>query len=166
MKKEVMIAVTLGLIVGLVIAVGMYRAQRAVDEGIPEHTALLPDQLGTPLPSNLLTDKEDSDTLRVVQPPDEFLSRTEEINVSGQTTPNTPIVVLHNEQEIVGSSDEQGNFSLPLTLKAGSNILHIRALHSDKDPSEVLRTVVYSSVAFNEEPVSSPSASPRARTTR
>lgn len=147
MKKEVTIAIVLGLIVGLIVAIGMYRAQRAVNQTVQEPGILLTDQLGTPLPTILEDESaENSTNLKVAQPLDESWETTSGIRVSGQTTSNTPLIVFHNETEVVGLSDDQGNFSIPITLEAGSNVLVIRALHNNQDPSEVTRTLIYSTV--------------------
>jgi hypothetical protein len=157
MKKEVGIAIVFGLIVGLIITIGMYRARTALQtplEGTPDPFA---QDITTesPLPANDIV-PENSSQLRVTSPLDEELRTSKDILISGITFPNSTIVILHNEHEVMSSSDVQGNFSVPDVLEAGANVFRIRVLAPDQSPIEVLRTVVFES--NQPESTASPSA--------
>lgn len=141
MKKEVLIAIALGLIVGLVITVGMYRARTAVQTAIPGSTFEPVQVPSTQAPTVL--DATPLEALRILEPNDEFLATEESLRISGTTYANIALAVLHNDKEYVTKTDSQGNFSLTIKLDNGSNIFKIRALPQNQDPLEVIRTVVY-----------------------
>lgn len=145
MKKEVLIAIILGLVVGLIITIGMYRARTAVQTAIPGST-FEPIQSSEPLASDT-PEQASPEALTVLEPKDEMLATESSLRVSGTTFPSTALVVLHNDKEYVTKTDTQGNFSLTVTLDSGSNIFKIRALPQGQDPLEVIRTVVYTSTS-------------------
>ncbi len=158
MKREIIIAITLGLLGGLVITVGMYRARTAVETALPEATF---EAVATAQPEETPTALTAAADLRVSEPTDELLSRTAEIRVTGQTDPDIPVVILSQDKELITRSDIEGNFSTTVALEAGSNIFHIRALRRNLPSSEIIRTVVYSTSEFTEIPTTQETPSPR-----
>ncbi len=162
MKKEVLIAISFGLIVGLIITVGMYRARTALEVTPPEDSLSVTDTSASPEPSS--TPQTDTGLI-IREPADEALSTTSTLQVTGATFANRAIVILVNEREIVGMSDEQGNFSFPVTLAAGGNILKIRVLNPGSAATEVTRTVVYElplgAVATDSGAPATPTAKPK-----
>lgn len=159
MRKEVIIAISFGLIVGLVITIGMYRARTALEEEPHPDSVALSDEQPTPEPSATPATQTG---LIVREPSEEGLSTTASISVTGATYPNRALVILVNEKEVVGMSDEQGNFSIPLSLTLGGNIIKIRVLNPGSDPIEITRTVVYEApiavATASDSAVASPSA--------
>lgn len=152
MKKEVFFAIVFGLVVGLIITVGMYRARRALDT-VPSQSPepfLTTSVEETPLPTG------EESLLRIREPAPELSTQQSTISITGTTLASTPIIVLHNEKELITTSDAQGNFSLPVTLVEGANIFTIRVLPSDRAPLESVRTVVY-----EPSQIATPSATPR-----
>ena len=140
MRKEISIAIVFGLIVGLIITIGMYRARTALQDTTGE----TPQPLTQDIPSQV-TDVNPIDTadLRITEPANESMSTVATIHISGATFPDSTIVVLQNESEIIGLSDSAGNFSIPITLQSGANIFRIRAIAAGHPMIEKIRTVVY-----------------------
>lgn len=163
MKKEVLIAISFGLIVGLVITIGMYRARTALEVEPPSDLLAVSDQDSTPEP---LASPSAKTGLIVREPSDEALSTRQSISVTGSTYPNRALVILINEKEVVGMSDEQGNFSLPVTLSVGGNLIKIRVLNPGQDSIEVTKTVVYETSLAQATASESAVASPSGRTKR
>ncbi len=140
MRKEVIIAIAFGLVVGLVITIGMYRARTALEETPTETTAALVEDSLSPLPSSA---PQTQNGLILREPVEEAVTTTPNIRVSGSTFANRAIVLLINEKEVVAMSDDQGNFSIPVTVTIGGNILKVRVLNPGEAASEVTRTVIY-----------------------
>ncbi|MBP9699841.1 hypothetical protein KBD71_01005 [Candidatus Woesebacteria bacterium] len=159
MKKEVFIAVLLGLVGGLIITVGMYRARQAVQTANPEATfqvlaspaANIPTQTSAPSQAGLSVSSPTQDAL-VFEPT---------LNISGATQADIPVVILHNEKEIIIFSDKQGNFSAQATLSYGANIFTIKAMLAGQVPVETTRTVVYAKDDFSFPGQASTSATTR-----
>jgi hypothetical protein len=156
MKKEIVIAIVFGLAVGLIITVGMYRARRAMetttanDVDITETVQPTPEE--SPLPRDLSSGK-----LRLREPQPDAFTTEKNLQISGTTVPDSLIVILLNEREVLGSSDTEGNFSIPATLDDGVNVLVIRVLPNGETPIEMTRSIVYDS---GTNQTASPSASP------
>lgn len=161
MKKEILFAVGIGLVVGLIITFGMYRARQAVTGATTVNNQIN----GTLTSPPIATDGQEQvkDAFLVSEPINESLITDPNIRVSGQAFPNAAIVILLGESETVGTADTQGNFSLPLTLSPGGNVLTIRALSDVTDPLEVIRTVVVSTADLNQN--ATVSATPKPSTT-
>lgn len=159
MKKEIVIAIIFGLAVGLIITVGMYRARRAM-ETVPTEDVDITQTIQTSPEESAIPEDASSGRLRLREPlPDSFTTE-KSAQVSGTTLSNSTIVVLQNEREILGSSDTEGNFSIPLTLESGVNVLVIRVLATGENPIEMTRSIVYDPGTVQ---TASPSASPSAK---
>lgn len=163
MKKEILFAVGIGLIVGLIITFGMYRARQAVT-GATTVNSQLNGSLASP-PATEETNAEPKDAFLVSEPVNEAVVSDPNIRVSGQAFPNAAIAILVGDTQAIGTADNNGNFSLPLTLTAGGNLITIRALSDTQDPLEVMRTVVVSNADLTQNATASatpkPSASPK-----
>lgn len=168
MKKEIIIAILVGSLVGLVITYGMYRASQAVKRAVSNTTTIdastNPLDMASPNPDHL-TQK---DGLNITEPLDNLLSSDASIHVSGKTYPNSAIEVLTTDGEIVGMSDATGTFSLAVPLSAGANILIIRSQDNVHPGQEETRSVVYSTAdlsvsASSPDATSTPSATPKAK---
>jgi hypothetical protein len=155
MKKEIIFAVSIGLIVGLIITFGMYRAQQAM-KGASTINSSITDALTSPQTSS--ANQQSEDAFLVTQPEDESLVTEASIHVSGQTYPNSTIVVLGGTTEAIGSSDDKGNFSVAVNLQSGANILSIRVLNPNYNTLEVVRSVIFSTADLTINSVATASA--------
>lgn len=136
MKKEVVIAVLIGLTMGLIITFGLYRVR----------TSLLPSNSDRPVPQQLkptptaeaVTNGAD---LTVLNPPDGYVSAEADLTVTGSTTPNSYVVLFVNDDDYISTADETGNFSFSVTLDDNSSVLTIHALDESGTVTTVERTV-------------------------
>lgn len=158
MKKEILFAVGIGLVVGLIITFGMYRARQAVTGATTVNNQLN----GTLSSPPLTTEGSQSarDAFLVSEPQDEALITDPNIRVSGQAFPSAAIVILVGDNETVGTADDKGNFSVPITLSSGGNVIYIRALSDTTDPLEVIRNVVVSTADLNQNATMSATPKP------
>jgi hypothetical protein len=147
MRKEIIIAIILGLAVGLSITYVFYQSQ---DE---EQTQVENVQLET-TPEPSITD-ELSTNLSVLSPEDESITDQEEIKVAGNTFANAFVVILVNNQEYITQTDETGNFSTDVTLETGSNILQVNSISEDGVKAKKEVTTIYTTQELKLEDASS-----------
>jgi len=160
MKKEVIIAIFIGLILGMVVVYGIYRAKTSLNS-IRQAASTVSDT-ATPAPSGSL-----HNSLTLLSPQDESIQATTDAKVTGTTDPDAFVIIMLNDQQPqVLQADKSGNFSVQITLQQGSNVIVVRALDEDNNSVEVQRTVIVSTASLEEPAVASSSAqaSPSATT--
>lgn len=118
MKKEVLIAIFVGLSMGLIITFGVYRVmssltQKPVAEFVQETQTQV---TATP-------------TVLTLHSPEDGIIQTEtELTVTGTTIPNSFIVVFINNEDYISTSDESGNFTIKVELETGENIIRVHVV--------------------------------------
>lgn len=156
MRKEMIVAILFGLIVGLILTYGFYRARIALG---PD-----PNPIASPTPgaTNSPTPNGDSQ-ITVMSPADESVQAENSTTITGRTLPNSTVVILVNNDEEVTMSDDAGNFSQERTLESGSNVITINVLDTEGNTFTAERTVI---VANTEALNPSPTATPSGQSTR
>lgn len=135
MKKEVIIAILVGLSMGMIITFGVYRVKNSVTD--------------TPI-TNLEEDPSNEEAtsaptiLALHNPEDGSVLTQKELTVTGETTPNSFIVLFVNDEDFVSDTDESGNFSFKVELEDGVNVLRVHVLNEDGDTTVEERLVVVS----------------------
>jgi len=137
MRKEVLIAIILGLGVGFVITFGIYRTQKAL-RSTPSSDQQA-DALKTP--TTLAPTTLDQD-LAIRNPESGTIIAEKNVVVTGQSEPKLPVVLFVNNTEYLSTTDESGNFSFDVPLSAGSNVLTTYVLREDGSSFTDQRTVI------------------------
>lgn len=150
MKKEVLLAIVLGLIVGLVITYGIYNARKAV-----QTISSAVQQVD--LQDDVIMEATDSGVLVLNAPEDNSIQVLTESAASGTTYPNSDVIVFVNNTAIFSKADTKGTFQLPLSLEAGSNIITAVSIDPEGKQARQTRLVVVSSADLDGTPAS-PSA--------
>lgn len=151
MKKEVLVAILLGLGVGLIVTFGIYTARKTIT------TPLL--LSGTPVPSAAGGSMRNS--LVLLSPEDESIQAVKEVKVSGTTDPNAQVVIMINgATPIISSADNSGNFSIDTVLENGGNTILVKTLDDEGNLAEETRTVIFTTASLDEAPAASASPSP------
>lgn len=138
MRKEVLVAIIIGFVLGLVITFGVITANRAMKGSAPQEEAgptVTVELTPTPTPAFFLT---------LSSPENNSISDKEEIEVSGSTSPGAIIVILYQEGETILETDEEGKFSTEITLAGGANEIKISAYDQEGNEVEKIVNVVYS----------------------
>jgi len=137
MKKEIIIAVVIGFILGLIITFGVYTANKALKEQ-KEPTPSLPpvEQEATPQPSP-------TTILEISEPENNIVTRADEITVSGRTNSKTPVAVIAEEFQGFAYSDNEGVFSIDVPLVSGANEIRVVAVPKEGEKEEVIISIVY-----------------------
>ncbi|AKM79139.1 MAG: hypothetical protein UX85_C0003G0064 [Candidatus Beckwithbacteria bacterium GW2011_GWB1_47_15] len=121
MKKEVLIAVVSGLILGLIITFGIYTANKSLEQ------QKLKQSQGeisvTPPPSSDLSQK----TLTITSHQTNDLVNQSDITLSGIAWPGAIIAVISETDQVLLQADEEGIFATDVTLIKGFNELTIVA---------------------------------------
>ena len=137
MKKEIFIAVFVGLSMGLIITFGIYRVTNSLTA--KPTTDFIEDQTDTEVtaPPTVLT----------LHSPDDGTIQTEtETTITGSTIANSFVVLFVNDTDYISNSDESGNFSFKVELEKGINIIRVHVLNESGDTAVEERLVVVSDV--------------------
>lgn len=135
MKKEVIIAIIIGFIIGLIITYGIYRAQLAYQ--------------GNPTTESQQTSPQDDQSapshgLNVTSPIDETVISSESVTISGATTANSYITAVTADSEEFTQADSSGNFSLTYELQAGANLISLTTISPQGETATTDLTLIYS----------------------
>lgn len=155
MKKEVGVAILIGLTFGVIITIGLYRARLStVNRGNQNNLTASP----SPEPSGA------SSTLILNSPEDESIQSTKSVTVAGTTTPHAYVVVFINNQDFFTTADSTGHFSIAADLETGSNIIDAHSIDEDGKATIEERTVIYSTTGLEESPAGTSSAEVKTET--
>ncbi len=135
MKKELLLAILIGLAVGLVIVFGFYRTRVMLT---PKNQTTNTEVSPTPEASSDLLSN-----LIVHSPLDESIQESENVTIAGTTNDNEFIVILVNDQDFVTTADDSGNFSISAKLEVGSNVIQVKSINEDGKVITKELTVIY-----------------------
>jgi len=152
MTKEMILAILIGLAVGLLLTYGFYRARVLVAGPINNQVTTT----ATPLPSPTT-----SGTLILISPEDELVLTERKVTVAGTTLPNAQVVVFINNEDSLTTSDNSGNFSTERELAFGSNILTVHSVDQNGTATSLERTVIVADPEALTTEAATPAAQPR-----
>jgi len=138
MRKEALVAILVGLFLGLVITFGVYRANKAVKEHGKTSNSSLPvngSQAPSPLPSPMIS-------LRITE--DNLVLTKSKVTVSGTTEPKSVVALLAEGNEALVLADEEGVFSAEVELTSGANEVKVISLLKTGEEQEKTLNLVYS----------------------
>ncbi|MBU0975061.1 hypothetical protein KKD03_05175 [Patescibacteria group bacterium] len=146
MKKEVLIAIFVGLTMGLIITFGVYRVKKSITE---TPTANLEE---SPPEAEVTT----ATTILALHNPENGTIQTEkELTVTGTTIPNAFVVLFVNDTDFISNSDESGHFSFKIELTNGTNVLRVHVLNDAGGVTVEERLVVVSDAFEQKETTAS-----------
>ncbi len=121
MKKEVLIAIASGLILGLVITFGIYTANRSIEKQKNAKKAQ-----ETPLPASP-SPSLDQKTLTITSPENYDLINQRELAINGIAWPEAVIAIITENDEFFTQADNEGYFLYKLNLVKGFNEITVIA---------------------------------------
>lgn len=139
MRKEILLAVFVGITLGLMITFGIYQNSENAKTGQNNTTDQLINKNSVSTQSATVQDPQ----LVINSPEEDLFTNEEELIVSGSGIPSSFIVILVNDVENITNADESGNFSLKVKLSAGGNLIEIDSINEDGKQISKQRTVVY-----------------------
>lgn len=137
MRKEVIFAIIIGLVLGGVILFGFRIANQSAKEAASPATASGQIASPTPLPS------ASQSNLGLTEPLDHAVVNTSSIKISGKTLPNSAIAIESETDDTLLTADESGNFSTDFALTGGENIIKVTALLPDQKTENLEISVIY-----------------------
>ena len=145
MRKELILTILIGLVVGLVVVFGIYRTKNFFT---PRDQGTKLEASPSPQPS-----AETLGNLVIHTPEDESIQETSETTIAGTTNANAFVIIFVGDQEFITTADESGNFSISTDLETGSNIIVINSLDEDGLSVSEERTVIYTTQPLIEDEI-------------
>lgn len=147
MKKEFLLAIIVGLVMGLFITYGVYYSQKSEEQT----------QIATTIEElekiESSADIEVNGLLTIYNPIDESIIEDKSTTVTGKALAQAFVVIFVNDNPIVTQADETGNFSKEVNLKDLANIIRVHAIDESGQDYVVERTVVVYDQKLTEEEV-------------
>lgn len=142
MKKEILIAIIIGFILGLVITFGIWTANKSLQES--SQTQNTGNNESQPIVTETSTEKGQI-SLVISSPENNALVNQEKIEIVGQTAAQATVIILYEEGEEVFQADEKGEFTQEITLVGGANEIKITAFDEEGNEANKTLSLVYSS---------------------
>lgn len=137
-KKEITIAIVIGLIIGLIITGGVLRARSAIKN------ISSPDSKSRRTTS--LTDNDKSKnqlSLSISEPEDNSIVQEATITLTGQTIPDTYVAIVAEKSEHLIVPNDVGQFTQDIDLIKGANTIKITVYTNNGDKTEKILNIVY-----------------------
>lgn len=143
MKKEVLIAVVIGLFLGLIVTFGVSTANKAVNNQKQK-------KISQSLPSPLIAGLNQPKNLSITSHESFDLVDQGEITLSGIAWPNAVIALLTENQTYLTQADNEGFFTFSFTLIKGFN--EITVIGSDETGNTQTQNLVLTYSTTKIEP--------------
>jgi uncharacterized protein YpmB len=137
MRKEVILAVIIGVILGGVILYGINMANNAAAPVQTDSRTTETDDT-----SSTDTPKEQNST-SFIYPQDHAVITESKITLKGVTKPNSNIAIITEADNIITTSDSDGNYSSPINLINGENTISVTIVDPTLSTSSASITVIY-----------------------
>lgn len=137
MRKEIIFAVVLGVILGTIILYGSYIANKATSQS----TITLDTQKVVETPPTI-TLTPTTTPLTITFPRDNYVSFTDQITITGTGPITSPIAIISENNEYIIDTDATGRFSTDITLVGGENDISLTT-YNDNQIGTVKLTIIY-----------------------
>lgn len=138
MRKEVSVAIIIGVVLGAIILYGITLANKSASS-LPKTQQIAT----TPIPT-VEKEQAKSNSLTFNNLVNNQVVFEKQLTLTGKTTPNTTISIIWEEDEVITVSDESGSFSQKINLIPGENIIKIDILTKGNILDSQLLKLVYS----------------------
>lgn len=140
-KKEVTVAVIIGLIIGVLVVGGILRARSAIN-----NMKTLGDITKTPLSSqNPSSENNNGELFLSLITVDNQVVNTPTITVTGKTLPASYVVLNSEKGDYIIVPNDLGTFSQEVILVKGANTIVVTVYEENGNKQEQTLTVVYTS---------------------
>ena len=141
MRKEVIFAIIIGLILGLVTLYGVQLANNSAKQAAISTTPT-PEETPTPTPTAI-------SGLTITSPNDHSVVGTATIKITGKTAPDAAVAIYSSEDDALVTADKDGNFESDLKLTGGENVIKLTSLKPDQTTETIQISVIYSTAKIN-----------------
>ncbi len=143
MKKEVLLAIIIGITLGLIIMAGVKFNSIKSFITSDEKQATIADAV-SPTPTSTITPTPKSTyAISIISPENESIIETSSFDLIGKTSPLSTVVIIAEEDEIILQSGPQGEFETSVDLIGGENIIEITSYDSQGGEAKTNLTLTY-----------------------
>lgn len=138
MRKEVILAVIIGVLLGGVILYGINLANSSSKTNLDTtNTETSTNEEASPTPIKLQTN-----TLSIVIPQNNSVVTDPQVTLKGTATPNANLAIVTESDDIITTADSSGNYSSPINLISGENTITVTSVDSNLATSSASITVI------------------------
>lgn len=141
MRKEVLFAILIGAAVGLAIAFGIWRANKAF---IPQRKEAGREAATTAAVGGPGEQQVQNSQLVVTSPENNSIVSSNKIVVEGTAPAESVIVITTNAAEVITQAAKDGAFAQEIEIDGGANEVKVASYDQEGNKSEVVLTIVYS----------------------
>ncbi len=135
MRKEVIVAIIIGILLGGLVAFGIWRANILFADKKTKPSEVLP----TPFEQEISASQ-----LVITQPEDNTVVATDKVTVRGTASKGTTVVILSQAGEYISGVVQDGSFEQEVELIGGANEITVIAYDETGNESKQILTIVYS----------------------
>lgn len=139
MKKDIILALCSGAIIGSLVALLLTNLPNLLKEGSknPDTKNVTPAQM-----NNSLNNIKPS-VLTINSPSDNFVSDSKKIEINGETQKDNTVVIETDLENTVFIATSEGKFKIPVSLSEGVNQIYITSYNSQGDAAGKNLSVFY-----------------------
>ncbi len=142
MRKEVILAIIGGVILGLLVIGGLWWTDRTTSE--ENLVAPSPTSTENQSPALVRLTPTPPFPLKIESPDNESIIGEEKVVLKGETAPGSVVVVIYPDGENIVEADEEGKFETEILLVGGANEVKVNAYNKDGNQTEANLTLIYS----------------------
>lgn len=148
MRKEVILAIIFGFLLGLLIVGGIWWTNKKTSnltsevENLSQSQSDSQEETSSPIADQTETDQ--AIFLDIDFPEEGEIVDQDEIRVVGKTAPGAVVVLIYSEGETIATANDQGDFEATVLLVGGANEIGVTAYDQQGNQAETVLTVVYS----------------------
>jgi len=143
MRKEIIFAIVAGVLFGLVVAFGIWRANTAI--------STRQETIFTQKTHEVIKKEEKDLIVSVSSFENNDVISESPITITAITKPDTWVVISAEEEDYIIKTDDSGTFNQDIKLTAGLNEILINAYDNQGGVFENILTLVYSTEFFDKE---------------
>lgn len=154
MIKELLLAVTLGTLLGFGVTGGIVAIQKNRSSVTPE-TTISPTPTITDTHTNDTASNSDntnvstnSHQITIESPNNESVVDNSQVTLKGSTTPQSHLIITTPSKTYFAFADNAGNFSTDIEIDSGVNIIQIDSVDSQDNQADVQLIITYSTAKF------------------
>ncbi len=146
MIKEILLAAFIGGILGLGVTGGYITLQNKNVSAKNNQKAIITEPTLIPTqPQSLLKETQNFDNIQINSPEDNSLISSNKVDINGITIPDSHVVIATASKSFIGQSDTNGQFSIPIILDSGLNIVKISSIDKNNTQKDIQINITYSS---------------------
>lgn len=154
MKKEVLFAVILGLVLGGILLYGIQLADRSGKEALTTtNPTSIPSSSPTPITTNITiapTPKSEQGNVVIASPLDHSVSSKSSLKITGTAPANTQLVLTSEEDERIITTGNDGTFSTDFNLAGGENNITISLLTNNSTLVSQTISIIYTTAKLDD----------------